>query len=122
MIGIDFLEQAGIVLDLAQRIWHFKDTTNSNFEFEINESKLLDTISITSTNICENNAAYKYFNWLDNANNVTESIAQNAEDDGYTYSPNDEIFEGCLPQVINNGNESEDDWDLFPTWKFSLLI
>ena len=31
LIGIDFLEQAGIVLDLAQRIWHFKDNPNSNF-------------------------------------------------------------------------------------------
>ena len=116
LIGIDFLEQAGIVLDLAQRIWHFKDNPNSNFEFKMNEPKLLEAIPITSTNIQENNAVDQYFNWLENAD---DSMPQNAEDDDYTYSPReiDEIFEGCLPQVINNGDESEDDWDLFPPLK-----
>ena len=76
----------------------------------MNESKLLDTIPITSTNIREN-AADRYFHWLEDADNAAESIPQNAEDNGYTYSPREiyEIFEGCLLQVINNGDESEDD-------------
>ena len=55
----------------------------------------------------------KYFNRLENAD---DSMPQNAD---YTYSPREiiEIFEGCLPQAFNNGDESEDDWDLFPPLK-----
>ena len=63
----------------------------------------------------EKNTADKYLNRLENANNVSDSIPRSAEDDGYTYSPREiyEIYEGCLPEVINNDDESEDDWDLF---------
>lgn len=33
LLGIDFLESAGIILNLAQRVWYFIDTPNETFPF-----------------------------------------------------------------------------------------
>lgn len=56
LLGIDFLEQAGIVMDLAQRTWHFKDNPNTIFEFKMQTAETENYVSLTEANVRNHNA------------------------------------------------------------------
>lgn len=40
LLGIDFLKECGIVMDLAQQTWHFKDEPNVNHAFKVQTSRI----------------------------------------------------------------------------------
>lgn len=48
LLGIDFLEQAGMVMDLAQKTWYFKDAPKELFSFKAKPSNM-DDIRLNQT-------------------------------------------------------------------------
>ncbi|XP_065356155.1 uncharacterized protein LOC135950547 [Calliphora vicina] len=127
LLGIDFLEQAGIVMDLAQRNWHYKDEPQKIFEFKPKPSKVKDDVCLNEANIHDNKPSSSnvshindFMSWFE-SNNKQESQTIPTLKSIYSpqndYSPRGilKIFEDALPQ--NFEMPKENDVDLFPPLK-----
>lgn len=89
LLGIDFLEENNIVLDLAQRIWHFKDDPSTNFSFKLHQPGILNSISsIKKVNETPDDVK-DFLSWFENGNNdyspksinkiFKDSVSENTE-------------------------------------------
>ncbi|XP_036347926.1 uncharacterized protein LOC118757308 [Rhagoletis pomonella] len=114
LLGIDFLEQAGIVMDLAQRTWHFKDDPRKVFDFKRSAAKVENYVSLTEANVENHNAGGTaldaFMSWFEKSNSDdTESECPN------DYSPEDikKIFEDSLPTDYKTPEQK----DFFPPLK-----
>ncbi|XP_036346322.1 uncharacterized protein LOC118755602 [Rhagoletis pomonella] len=111
LLGIDFLEQAGIVMDLAQRTWHFKDDANTMFEFKMQSAEIKHSLSLSEANIRthreNHNPINDFMSWFENTNSSFES--------SYEYSPREirDIFAGSIPENYEIPEQN----DLFPPMK-----
>lgn len=112
LIGIDFLEQANIVLDLADRCWHFKDEPEKLFEFKMNKTSLVRSIPLTEANIKERDVVNDYLTWFEKNNNTSTSVSPKEPLD---YSPAgiNRIFKDSVPLDYSPHVDS----NLFPPMK-----
>ena len=53
LLGIDFLERIAVVLDLAQRTWHFKDEPKQILPFNEMPNTLMKSLIISQKIITE---------------------------------------------------------------------
>lgn len=104
LLGIDFLEECGIVLDLAQRTWCFKDDPNKHFEFKLQEACMLNSVTLKDRTKTYTDDVKQFFNWFEHSN------AQNND-----YSPGfiNKVFEDSVPVDLEIPKNSE----LFPPLK-----
>lgn len=122
LLGIDFLEQSGIVMDLAQRTWHFKDEPSKIFEFKRKPSKL-QGVGLGHVNISDNNATSSskvddLLSWFISNNESPESHTPKVNHcKSNDYSPGGlfKIFEDSLPTNFEMPQEE----NLFPPLKKS---
>ncbi|KNC26066.1 hypothetical protein FF38_14143 [Lucilia cuprina] len=127
LLGIDFLEQAGIVMDLAQRTWHYKDEPQMIFQFKSKHSKVKDEVYLNQANINDDKPSSSNVSHINNFVSWFESNNKNDSENIPTlksiyslqndYSPRGilKIFEDSLPQ--NFEMPKEKDVDLFPPLK-----
>lgn len=122
LIGIDFLEQAGIVLDLAQRNCYFKDDPKTVFEFKMEKPKIKESLPIKQLKITEINSVDNFLNWFESTNSVSKDGGKTPKNEevssNYEFSPMgiNKIFANCIPE---NTETDVYDWDLFPPMKRS---
>lgn len=124
LLGIDFLEQSGIVMDLAQRTWHFKDEPSKIFEFKQKPSKL-QSVGVDHVDFHDNkkdsaSEIDDFMTWFisnsqpeSSENQTIGSLYSNQSD----YSPGGllRIFGDTLPESF----EMPQNKDLFPPLKKS---
>lgn len=120
LIGIDFLEQCGMVMDLAQRTWHFVDEPSKIFEFKCTPSKAIEKRSqmnaSTTKTEREKENVQDFLSWFvaygeedpTHPNNVAEFPANDYSPGGIT-----KIFADAIPQDFEIPNEN----NLFPPLK-----
>ncbi|KAI8116924.1 Retrovirus-related Pol polyprotein from transposon 17.6 [Lucilia cuprina] len=125
--ALTLLEQAGIVMDLAQRTWHYKDEPQMIFQFKSKHSKVKDEVYLNQANINDDKPSSSNVSHINNFVSWFESNNKNDSENIPTlksiyslqndYSPRGilKIFEDSLPQ--NFEMPKEKDVDLFPPLK-----
>ena len=90
MLGIDFVERIGVVLDLAQRTWHFKDEPKQILPFNKMPNTLPKSLIISQTVIIESHEqnVQKFLSNFPNNNNSNNDYSEEG-----IYA----IFQDCLP-------------------------
>lgn len=101
LLGVDFLKECGMVLDLAQHTWYFKDDPKQIFSFKSHSSVLKTSISMVEKIQEKPEELDAFLSWFENKNNE--------------YSPGgiNKIFESSIPDDIETPKNSE----LFPPLK-----
>ena len=103
LIGIDFIEQCGIGLDCAQKIWYYKDEPQKVFDFDlpvtIKANENINSVSINEPKSERLDIISKFFENFEISNSSC-------------YEPNeiDKIFENSIPDNFEMNVEE----DLFP--------
>ena len=105
LLGIDFIEQCGIVLDCAQRYWFFKDEPQKVYEFKISSNYLQDNVAINNAKLNEANVS--------NIRNFLTCFEKSNSSGEYVPEDINQIFENSLPRNF----EVHVERDLFPPMK-----
>ncbi|XP_059223466.1 uncharacterized protein LOC131997116 [Stomoxys calcitrans] len=104
LLGIDFLAECAIVIDLAQRAWHFKDEPKKTFLFKMQKAVSLNNISVDEkeeTYRKDVKDFFRCFEW------------SNAKSNEYSPGFTNKVFGDSLPQDL----ETEQTSELFPPLK-----
>lgn len=118
LLGIDFLEQAGIVMDLAQRVWYFKDEPKEFFKFKtktvnvkgiaVSQAHIEDAQPKSSSNLQD------FMSWFESNCKENPPLGElYSKPENYSPGGLFKIFEDSLP----NGFEMPQSADLFPPLK-----
>lgn len=104
LLGIDFLEECGIVLDLAQRAWYFKDEPSKFFLFKMQEAAPINNIMVEDSEKKYRDDVKEFFRNFESSNSKNNDYSP-----GYT----NKLFADCLSLEVNSEKSS----DIFPPLK-----
>ena len=108
LLGIDFLERIGVVMDLAQRTWHFKDEAKKIFSFNMTSPTVSNTLFIQQTQIINKSTQ------ISNVQTFLSKFVEgnsNTENNAYDSKAIDEIFKDSVPDSYEPPKKKR---DLFP--------
>lgn len=97
LLGIDFLEQAGMVLDLSQRLFYFKDEPHKKFPF-VSKPPIIEPLSkrqdtIEETAMFNANRAFDFLRSFDTNKDEAQNELADAE---YNPAEIEEIFQDSI--------------------------
>lgn len=120
LIGIDFLQQSGMIMDLAQRTWHFIDDPTKIFEFKCTPSKAIEKrsqMNVVTTNSQDGpHHIQDFLSWFEsNSKDDPKNPPTIASFYSNDYSPGGitKIFADAIPHDFEILNER----NLFPPLK-----